>query len=364
MKLAEMHKLLKEGGNAAENMIPQLQKYSKKPLTYTKISQKDLGTVFDTTVREILDALKANGIIDKKYEPKYTLGSTRLAADIAGKPVTRYAHEDDLTTAKAKMQKQEFGDLDVDIEMLPGKSTKDVFDVLSKLDPERIAVRNAGQEANVAARIGDKVIQIDVVDMGGDRNRWEFQQSSSYADTAQNVKGMVHKVLLASFIQTMPLSSEDKIKMGELITKNPEIQKWISKGYKLTNMGRFLLGPKGVRVVVDMEKDGVKAAKRIDLEDKERIPISNLDQLAKFILQKDSATYDIMLSAVKMAEFAKNNNPSRVPAIWAKFNEKIHTIIADNAISPKDAANAFQVIGTHLGISPEDIAKAVQGIKG
>lgn len=361
MKLVQIRKVLLEGGNAAEKLIPQLQPSSDKPLTYTKISQKDLGTVFDTTVVEILDVLKKNKLISPKYQPKYSLGSTRLAADIAGKPVARLSHEDPSTVAKATMAKQDFGDLDIDIELLPNKTMKDVVAVLSKMDPARIAVKDAGVEANVAAKIGDKVIQIDVVNVGSDRQNWEFNQSSSYADTAENVKGFTHKVFLACIVQTLPFDQDDKLKLAEIINNHPEIQKWTSKGYRLVNMGRFLLGPKGLRIVVDMEKDGVKGRKTLDLEDKQRVSSEDLDKLAQVVLQDDSVKKEDMFSAVKMSQFMKQRHPDRVKAIWNMFVEKTKFAITDGRIGEKEAANAFQVLGTQLGVPPADIQKAIKG---
>jgi hypothetical protein len=361
MKLVQIRKLLLEGGNAAEKLIPQLQPSSDKPLTYTKISQKDLGTVFDTTVAEILDVLKKNKLISPKYQPKYSLGSTRLAADIAGKPVSRLSHEDPSIVAKATMAKQDFGDLDIDIELLPNKTMKDVVAVLSKMDPTRIAVKDAGKEANIAAKIGDKVIQIDVVDVAGNRQNWEFDQSSSYADTAENVKGFTHKVFLACIVQTLPFDQDDKLKLAEIIKNHPEIQKWTSKGYRLVNMGRFLLGPKGLRIVVDMEKDGVKGRKTLDLEDKQRVSSEDLDKLAQVILQDNSVKKEDMFSAVRMAQFMKNKHPDRVQPIWNMFVEKTKFAITDGRISEKDAANAFQVLGTQLGVPSADIQKAIRG---
>jgi len=351
MSLVQIRKsLLLEGGNAAEKLLPSLQQVYGKPLTYTKISQKDLGTVFDTTVVEILDALKTNGLISQDYQPKYTLGSTRLAADIAGKPVSRYAHEDPSIVAKATMAKQEFGDLDIDIELQPGKTMKDVVAVLSKVDPSRIAVKDAGTEANVAARINDKVIQIDVVNVGGDRQNMEFQQSSSHADTAQNIKGFTHKVFLACIVQTLPFNSDDKIKLAEIIKNHADIQKWISKGYKLTNMGRFLLGPKGLRVVVDMSKEGIKGRKTIDVEDAERVTSQDLDKLAQVVLQSDNVSREDMMSATKMAEYIAKNRPDRIEEIWNLFNDKMKYAITDGRISEQDAKHALEVIGGILNI--------------
>jgi len=361
MKLVQIRKLLLEGGNAAEKLIPQLQPSSDKPLTYTKISQKDLGTVFDTTVVEILDVLKKNKLISPSYQPKYSLGSTRLAADIAGKPVSRLAHEDPSTVAKATMAKQDFGDLDIDIELLPEKTMKDVVSVISKIDPSRMAVKDAGKEANVAAKVGDKVIQIDIVDVAVNRQNWEFDQSSSYADTAENIKGFTHKLFIACIVQTLPFDQEDKFKLAEIIKNHQEIQKWTSKGYRLVNMGRFLLGPKGLRVVVDMEKDGVKGRKTLDLEDKQRVTSEDLDKLAQVILQDDSVTKEDMFSAVKMAQFMKQKHPDRTQSIWNMLVDKTKFAIVDGRIGEKEATNVFQVLGTQLGVPPADIQKAIKG---
>lgn len=357
MKLVEIRRLLLEGGNAAERLIPQLQQSHDKPLSYTKISQKDLGTVFDTTVKEILDTLKSNKIIAPDYQPKYSLGSTRLAADIAGKPVSRYAHEDPSTVAQATMAKNEFGDLDIDIELLPNKTMKDAVAVLSKMDPTRVAVKDAGIEANVAARIGDKVIQIDVVNVSGDRQNMEFQQSSSYADTAQNIKGIIHKMFLACIVQTLPFGNDEKIQMAEIIKNHADIQKWTSKGYKLVNMGRFLLGPKGLRVVVDMEKEGIKGRKTIDLEDKQRVSSEDLDKLAKVILQDQSVGREDMMSATRMAAYIQRSHPDRVDAIWKLFNEKIDFATAEGRVSEQDAANAKKVLGAALKVNTIDKKK-------
>jgi len=361
MSLLQSHKFLIEGGKAAEKLLPQLQKHSKVPLTYTKISQKDIGTVFDTTVDEILNTLKANKLIAHDYQPKYTLGSTRLAADIAGKPVSRYAHEDPNIVAAATIAKNEFGDLDIDIELINNKTMKDVVAVISKLDPTRMAVNDAGIEANVAARINDKIIQIDIVNMGNNRQHMEFQQSSSYVDTAQNIKGIIHKIFISCIVQTLPFTQDDKIKLADIIKNHSDIQKWTSKGYILTNMGRFLLGPKGLRIVVDMEKDEVKGRKTIDLEDTNRVSSDDLDKLAQVIMQDKSVTKDVMFSAVKMAEFEQQKHPERVKDIWSMFVDKLQYATQTGGVGNKDAINAFNVIGKHLGIKPELIQKAIKG---
>jgi hypothetical protein len=78
----------------------------------------------------------------------------------------RYPGEDEQTVAAAKIAKQSFGDLDIDIELLPGKTMLDASMAIEKIDPARYAVRNAGEEVNIAARIGTKIIQIDLVNVG------------------------------------------------------------------------------------------------------------------------------------------------------------------------------------------------------
>jgi hypothetical protein len=43
------------------------------------------------------------------------------------------------------------------------------------------------------------------------------------------------------------------------------------------------------------------------------------------------------------------------------FVEKTKFAITDGRISEKDAANAFQVLGTQLGVPSADIQKAIRG---
>lgn len=358
MKAVQLRRLT-EGGAAVISILPRLQQHSNEKLEYTKISQKDIVTVFDTSVKEILDALKSNGVIAQNYQPKYTLGSSRLAADIAGRPVVRYPGEDEPTVAQARTVKQQFGDLDIDLELQSGKTMLDASKVIESIDPARFAVRNAGEEINVGCKIGTKVIQIDLINVGTNRNRWEFQQTSSHIDTANKVKGMIQSILLASVIQTIEFDTDEKIRLSNLVQNHPDIQKWINNGYTLTNMGRYLLGATGVRVVVEMKKEGVKTKKIIDIEPNSKMGYENLDKLAKFILQNDSANVGDIFSAIKMAQFIKNNNPEKIRSVWEKFVNKMHVEGDD----PQVYIDGLNGVGKALGISNKEISKAVKELK-
>ena len=359
MKLLQ-EKLLLEGGAAAEQLITKkLQPVNKTKLHYSKISQNDLGYVFDHVIKEILDGLKSNGVIADDYVPQYTLGSTRLAADIAGRPIKKWNAETDSVVAQAKMSKQNFGDLDIDLELSPGKKVSDISAVINGFDQTKYAFLNSGNEINVAVKItNDTVIQLDLVDVTNKRGEVEFNQSSSMYDMSKGLKGVWQKILIACVVQSMDLDSSDKIKAGEIISKNPEIQKLISNGYKLSNMGRFLLGSTGVRLVVDLTKEGVKTRRTVNIDDTPRIGISDLDKLAIAILQNDGASKEEVFHALKMAEFIKTHKPEKVNEVWTKLIQKATLSKESGKMDDENYLNGLTQLGKALGVSDLEINKA------
>lgn len=108
--------IIVEGGNAAEQLIPKLQSSSGNPnLKYSKIPQAAIGIVFKEIVEPILIELSSAGLIDKNYKTEFGLGSTRLAAKIAGYNVKIFKSENPEIVAKATAAKKSFGDLDIDV---------------------------------------------------------------------------------------------------------------------------------------------------------------------------------------------------------------------------------------------------------
>jgi hypothetical protein len=128
------------------------------------------------------------------------------------------------------------------------------------------------------------------------------------------------------------------------------------QGLRDNNMGRYLLGATGIRVVVELKKEGVKTKKIINLEPSARLGYENLDKLAKFILQSDNATVGDILSAIKMARFIKLHSPDKVRQVWEKFVSKAHVEGSDK----KPYEDGITVIGKELGIPQVEIDSVIK----
>lgn len=353
--------MLNEGGNAATNLIPKLiDSGAPENIQFSKIPAIQMGSVFKEIVRPLLSELSDAGMLDPEYKSEFGIGSTRLAALAAGEKVKLLPSEDKKTVAKALKSKQTYGDIDLDVVLRDGVSIKDVGEYLQSHYPDRIAFKTGRDEINLAyVWDGDKVIQIDLVDVTGPKkNQLEFEQSSSLVDISQGVKGVFQSILLRSVLATKDLSREDRQQVRDAIESNPEIEKWLSKGYDFkvpgvdtpSKTGRWQLGGTGVGIVVDLfkpgRKEGTTTKKTIKLSDSPTADFSDVDKLVDAILP--GATLDTINSAVRLAKTFKSKYPGKVQELWDEFTRNMERQIS--GIDDEDYTQGMETISNILGV--------------
>ena len=352
--------ILNEGGNAAEWLIPRLEAAgAPEGLVYSKIPQKQIGAVFNEVLKPMLASLSKAGIIDPKYKTEFSLGSTRLAAHIAGEKIKLLPSETPDVLAKAISSKQSFGDLDVDVVLKDGKTLNDVGDHLVSADPARFQYKLGRGEINVAVVWeGNRVIQIDIVNVGGDnKNEIEFEQSSSFVDLAQGVKGLFQSLFIRIVLTSQDISKKQAQAVRKAISTHPEIAKWLEQGYDFkipgkeagTKVGRFLLGKGGISIVVDLFKPGRKEGgitrKKIKINDQPEVGFSDLDKLADKIIP--GANHDTINSVLKMAQYVRRKSSDKIPQIWESFKDAVsHNI---SGMSKPDLDTGMNTIADILG---------------
>lgn len=353
--------MLLEGGNAAERLIPKLkEKGAPEDIQYTKIPQSEMGSVFREVVRPLLSELGAAGLIDPEYKTEFGLGSTRLAAHVAGEKVKLLPSETPEVVAGATARKKSFGDLDLDVVVSEGKTLNDIGNFLVSKDPSRFQFMSHGAEINIAVVWdGNRVIQIDIVDVTGDnKQEMEFEQSSSMVDLAAGVKGMFHTILLRSIVLSKDLDRKDREEVRAAIADHPEIQKWLSKGYDFkipgreegTKVGRFMLGKGGIQLVVDLFKPGRKEGsvtrKKIVVGDNPRFSMNDLEEFAAAVIP--NATLDDVHSALKLAKLYARKYPDRIDDLWDRFETAVEPF--KNAVGESDYQAGMKAIANALGI--------------
>lgn len=314
---------LTEGGNAADSLLPRLQKNNpERKLERVKIPKGQLRLAWRDAIEPILQFLSKEGILDPSYKTTFSLGSTRLANAYIN-------NTNEPNMLKALDKKQFFGDLDLDVSIKDGFTAMDAANLLVKSDPKKYAAKDNGSEANVAVVVdgiqmpnGDfvpgAVIQVDLVNMKGKEDVTRFHQSSHEDDLAQGVKGVFHKFLLRAVLRFL---DGPNVK-PETHEAKSEIAKWSSHGYIPEGEPRYSLKHDGLSVVQDMVKPGVKERKSIVLQ---RAPVSDystngLDKMAKIILGPEYSASDIQ-SATGIAKAIMSNENLRhsVKAIWKEF---------------------------------------------
>jgi hypothetical protein len=348
--------LMVEGGNAAEYLLPKLQSATgNKNLKYSKIPQSSLGVVFKEIVQPILIELAKNGLIDKNYKTEFGLGSTRLAAKIAGYDVKVFKSENSEVVARATAAKKNFGDLDIDVVLTNGKSISDIGKYLEGSYPEKYAFKLGNKEINVAAVLdGNNVIQIDIVDVTSEKEDMMFMQSSSMVDISSGVKGAIQKWLIRAVLSVKNITPAHQNLISIALKKNPEYLKWEKQGYTTQKeggdsrpVGRYSLSTSGgIYLVFDIYKPGVKNKKLIKVTEDPVVKFSNMSELIQFILP--GADEDIANSAVKISEYVKENFSNEdVDKIWNAFVESMKN--QSGTMDIEDFNNGMKVISNIFG---------------
>lgn len=380
-----MTKTINESGAAALSLTDK--KLNKHPdnanrnLQYGKISDAELDSVFpveygtfpsatdDTYVGKMFYALGSQGLIDTSHTPSYAMGSTRLAAlkkyGQGSIGLDRYETDDVIATVSGK--KTEYGDLDIDVIFTGDK--KDIIAAIEGIDPSAYAAMAGNKAVTVAIRIGEKVIQVDLVDISEGADAQNFLWKSSFVDLAQGVKGAFSIILLRAVAAVMEIGPEDTLdSLVQYSQENPDsrfatdFNKKLKLGYQPIHT-RFSLGAKGLKLIVDLEKPSKKdpnkkTVSKIDFDQAARQGFENLDDLAKVILQNHSANSSTIYSAIKLAEFVKDNLPqSRINLIWNAFVSSAEQTLKGK-IADVDYSTGMSFLGDILGTewSPESSA--------
>ncbi len=348
--------ILSEGGNAAEQLLPKLQAASGNAnLKYSKIPQAALGVVFKEIVEPILIELAEAGLIDKNYKTEFGLGSTRLAAKIAGYDVKVFKSENPEVVAKATASKKSFGDLDIDVVLTNGSKIADVGKYLEGKHPEKYAFKLGNKEINLAAVLdSNSVIQVDIVDVSTEKEDMMFMQSSSMVDISAGVKGAIQKWLIRAVLSVKEITPAHKKLIAQALKKNPEYLKWAKQGYTTQKegepekqIGRYSLSTAGgIYLVFDIYKPGVKNKKLIKVSEEPVARFSNMPELIEFILP--GADEDVANSAVKMAEYVKEHfDTEDVDKIWNAFVESMNNQVG--SMDPADFNAGMSVMAKMFG---------------
>ena len=174
---------------------------SKRNLFVGKISDADFDSLFpdkfgvfpkkndQSYIGKLLYFLGNKGLIDKNYSPKFMLGSTRLAAlkNYGKDAITLDKLETDDVIHLASGRRTEFGDLDVDVIIKADKNK--IAEAINQLDPSTFSAK-VSSDINIAIRVGDKIIQCDLVDISKSPEATQFLKKSGFLDLSSNVKGV------------------------------------------------------------------------------------------------------------------------------------------------------------------------------
>ena len=217
--------ILSEGGNAADSLIKT--KLGDHPsnhgrdMAYSKISDTDLSTVLpeqfgtfpdaedQSYIGKLLHHLGKKGLIDDSSSPTYQVGSTRLAAlkRYGSDVITTDSFETDDVINMASEKKTDYGDLDIDV--IFKAPAKEIAAEIEAFDPSVYATKLGKDEIHIAVRVGDRVFQIDFLDVSNNRATKQFLQKSSFVDLASQVKGAFSIILLRAVASAMQLKEGD-----------------------------------------------------------------------------------------------------------------------------------------------------------
>ena len=364
--------MLNEGGNAADTLIQKKLKNhpdnSDREMAYSKISDGDLGMVLpekfgifpdaedQSYIGKILHHLGSKGLIDSSVSPTYQVGSTRLAAlkKYGSDVVATDQFETDDVINMASQKKTDYGDLDIDVVF---KATpKEIAAEVENFDPSVYATKLGRGEVHIAVRMGNRVFQIDLLDVSNDRATKQFFQKSSFLDLASEVKGAFSIILLRAIAAAMQLEQGDAFEAVLASAENnpdTEFSKILQKQTKLgwNPVGaRFSLGEKGLKLVLDLRKpkrnDPTKMSRKsIDVESESRIGFENLDSLAQVVLNHPEASGSTIYHATKLADFiGKNKDRTTIDTIWDKFVDSAELNLK-NGISEEEYNLGMSTLG-------------------
>ncbi len=334
--------LLTEGGNAVQTLIDKkLSKHNSVQLTPSSIPSNSLSNFFPreygkmpttndkSIIGQILNALLSKKLIDSKYPPSFTFGSTRLAAISHYGPQKGLAEPDEESSIEAaKSAKSSYGDLDIDVRFTGDKNQ--IAAVIESIDPSRFAC-SVDSEIHVAVRYDDThIAQIDIVD-NANPERNKIWQRSSILDTAEGFKGVMLVTLLRSVTREMAVAEEEGQAILSLVQSNPdapfsqEINKRLANGWEISSRAvGYSLKERGPALLIYLAKG--KSSVGIDVGLDPRATYKNLDELAKVLLG-DNATQSDMMHFVNLTKYIQTNFDSqKQQAISQNFQQALNKL--------------------------------------
>jgi hypothetical protein len=321
--------VLKEGGAAAESLIPQLDPDGTKELKFKPIPKSKLEDLFNK-VENLLTDLKGKGFIED-VKPSYMLGSTRLAAygRTKDKSLLKPGETEEVLDA-ALDKKTLFGDLDIDVEFV-SFSEEDQNTILNHINSlEGVAAKKGANQFHLAVVDGKDVYQVDLVNVKDKRNLYNFKEKSSFIDLSKGIKGAFSIFLLRSLASTKDTDrAAEKVFRDQktLADKGDANASKIVKAASLNRIPtavRYSLSDKGLVLKLVLEDDpknppkkSRKPAEFLILSEPAKYGYENLDELAKYLLDDKSATGNDIYHAILLAN--KFKNLSNKKEIWDYF---------------------------------------------
>ena len=321
--------VLKEGGAAAESLIPQLDPDGTKKLKFKPIPKSKLEDLFNK-VENLLTDLKGKGFIED-VKPSYMLGSTRLAAygRTKDKSLLKPGETEEVLDA-ALDKKTLFGDLDIDVEFV-SFSEEDQNTILNHINSlEGVAAKKGANQFHLAVVDGKDVYQVDLVNVKDKRNLYNFKEKSSFIDLSKGIKGAFSIFLLRSLASTKDTDrAAEKVFRDQktLADKGDANASKIVKAASLNRIPtavRYSLSDKGLVLKLVLEDDPKNPPKKsrkpkefLILSEPAKYGYENLDELAKYLLDDKSATGNDIYHAILLAN--KFKNLSNKKEIWDYF---------------------------------------------
>ncbi len=355
-----MNNILLEGGNAIVPLLSVLQNHQDnkvRKLYIGKITDEDLDALFpekygvfprqrdSSYIGRLLSFLNSKKLIDSSYSPRFLLGSTRLAAlkNYGKDAIWTDKLETDDIIQMASGKKTEFGDFDLDVVLKADK--KNVVDAINNLDSSTYIARQSSSDINIAIRIGDKVIQVDLIDVSKQPESANFLKKSSFVDLSSDIKGVFSIYLLravAAHMEIKPADALDAVlKFANTNHSSPfaiSLNKKLKNNFKPVKV-RFSLGAEGLKLSVDLvKKDNKEINEKVVFDIEPRSDYKNLDILAQQILQDPTATGSDIFHAVSLAKFVRDRKPHKVKQIWEEFSK-----LAESKIKPGLDPKEYQI---------------------
>lgn len=368
---------ISEGGNAAKKLI---SKYlSQHPdnldrnLEYSRISYQTLRFILPqkmefskedkSFVGRILYFLMEKGLIDPNYFPKFFIGSTRLAASekFGIDKIETYPGETQATLSNALLAKKDFGDLDIDVVFLG--TPQQIVQALSELDASSFAARAAkfgSDEVHSAVRIGNKVFQVDFVDVGKKFDSLKWNKISSFLDIGKNIKGAFQGSILRSITKQKEVPRQmNAYHVRTWAYQNPNYdisQKILQKekdGFHISTTN-FMYTPDGIKLAIHLSKQGIKS--KLDFSSTPLQDFTNIKSIINFILP--GADESIFISAYNIALWMKKSlPPDKIQKIWKEFQKDIE----HQGLSPEEKKQGVDIIYSVLFSQMNEMSAAGAG---